>query len=564
MLREIIGLRGALLALPLLLGGCAHEAEDEAIQLGRQEQAVSLATCDTSPSNGCCSVSELTPRLVGGRLKVDGDLTLCGGEPFPFGISIVDASGTESDPLLLDCGGTTIWGGDDPDRFNPDRPGARGEKDTGIFIHGRSGSADHIEVKNCQVAGWYTGIKVTTNSAPFDPDALSPRVWPKKSVLADDDAYVPPEDHDPDSDPETRWAFDHRDLPLPVTNVGVNLTNVTLHRNAHGLDYSGRSGTFRGLRVYRNRGPGIHIAPHARDLLFENNGTFTFNVYENGLPGVPNCVTGMFTEPFCRLRGVFANSMSGIQIDSAHDITLRNGTVNNNGRHGIAIYKNCGEHLGKPRAFHRRSLLNRNILIQDMTITNHMRGWQNGGYKISTEMLQSAGVMIGARQGLRNLDQNGCHDLAGYVYTDDADHDSWFDLTWTNRKDWQHWDFAQGVTVKGGTIAHNYYGAHIADSNASIVASSSPVLFSDNFVDVVVGNYVRDQAQSRILADDDTIIGVPPVKNVNLSGAPSASLACTQGTASLSGGVLHRSCTRPIECVEDLDGKGHGFACGER
>ncbi|MDJ0765038.1 MAG: hypothetical protein QNJ97_18800 [Myxococcota bacterium] len=526
-----------LMTLLLVLGVCSCSVEEMDLEeVSIHTATLTTSTCDLN-FDGCCSPSEISGYVDDGKLSLDGDMTLCSGQYYNFGIEFRNVSGTSGNYITLNCSGSYISGVNDTDNLT--------NGNVGIYVRAENVSENvrYIEIKNCVVAGWTTGVKVTKGYKEFDRTTSS--AYPAITVTDGDKTYD---------------VFDHRDEPLTAVAEYINLTNVTIIRNRVGLDYQGRQGTIKGFRAYKNRGLGVHIAPHARDVTFDKNGSFSLNIYDNGHKEVPGCVAGIFTTTFCNaLNDSLDTFLSGVAIDSAHNITFKNGLVNHNGRHGISIYKNCGEHLSKPKAFHRRSLMDRNINIRNMQVANHTSSTEDG-YKISWEMVSSAGVMIGARQGLKLSGQNGCHDIAGYVFTNESTRDHWNDITFGNRTDWHHWDFAGGVTIEGGTINGNSIGVHIADSSGSpantiltTYLSQKINMWGNKKADVFIGNYQRDASSNKMIADNDTLVGASPVKEVNITGVAASDLVvCTPGTKDHSQGVLNGSCDTESLCIEQF------------
>ncbi len=498
----------------------------EAITCAESDGLVSTAECDDN-MDGCCDSLELLEAvpLCGGTndtIGVEDDLTLCGWDTYYRPFEIKDTGGTSTDPLVLDCQGAQVVGGS-----------SRLASTNGIWVHAESqtASVDNVEIQNCVVTQWRTGIRVAQRRPAYSGGA-SP-----EHVVATDERTV--------------TLFDHRDLPLPRVPAAVNLTNNTLHRNATGLDYMGRASHISGLRVYRNRAHGVHIEAHTRDVVFEPNGSFTLHIYENGHPDVPSCPLNPSQEDFCDdLDAVYRQYFSGVAIDSGHNITFRDGIVRDNGRHGFEIYRNCGENVLDGKMFHRRSLIDRNIDITNMAIHGHLNDWTMSGFTPSWQNVVSAGVAIASRQGLSLDTQNGCSDIASYVYRDRGE--PWKAINKDNILQFRHWDYAQGVTVSGGTINDNVIGVHVADSNARLLnGGAGPIDLHDNAIDVFVGNFEREFSGNLILDGGDNPVTPPPVKGVELSGvASAANVTCTYGTANHPDGVRLRSCDHTAHCYE--------------
>lgn len=235
----------------------------------------------------------------------------------------------------------------------------------------------------------------------------------------------------------------------------------------------------------------------------------------------------------CEIRNAKSPNLnwgrSGIVLDSSWGNRIYKNKISNNFMHGIAIYKNCGEHgsFDYYRKYH--SQYNQ---IYDNEIWGH--NFRNNGAGMT--ITRGAGIALGLRQGLmlvspesQNLDEfQTCGDLASHMYPSyrlwrapqnyysslinspyksgrkrPSPSPSWQSYSYLNRNYYgPHNDFVDRNQVYRNRIHSNTIGVYVAGDHNQVTDNYfyDPSVRTRNYsFDIFYGNVARDERGSAIV-----------------------------------------------------------------
>jgi parallel beta-helix repeat protein len=175
----------------------------------------------------------------------------------------------------------------------------------------------------------------------------------------------------------------------------------------------------------------------------------------------------------------------GIAIDAAFDNTIQDNTIRNNARHGITLYKNCGEHASsniRPYPARGNAILNNRI-------TGHTRPIRLDK-ESAQDITPGTGIAVALRQGKTLAGQQvnpttgaaePCSDPKSYGLP--------------NKR---HFDFAPDTLIQNNQISGNTLGVYIADSGTRVIRNDFKTDGGNTWLDVFVGNIWLDAVQKPV------------------------------------------------------------------
>lgn len=203
---------------------------------------------------------------------------------------------------------------------------------------------------------------------------------------------------------------------------------------------------------------------------------------------------------------IYNNGLSGIVLDAAYENDVFSNMIWDN-KHGISLYRNCGEHGKEPRMFEAsRNYLHDNVIYghiqEDFVIGRN--------YDDSHDIKPGAGIVVGLRQGktLRaQQDWSPSGEPIALCNDDSYERKNWQTLEpeslippvlggrmylvqeqYSDKPD-RHFDFAPDTDIYNNEIYDNDIGIVVTDQETRVVGNS---FHSNGFTDIFVGNKYFD------------------------------------------------------------------------